>query len=200
MHAAVQASYTMPLSPAANTRVAQLEQVFAHIGATRMQGVPVLNAALRVQAVGFEVLSEAEAPVLLGILITPWFMNLLRLPLATGATAFVAEPGSKHMHVCGSQLFEFIAAQEEVLGHFEACSLFSPMFEFADQTGAVATATEVLKLLRTPPAEAATARPSSAPAAASTHEAARSTAPTVTPSVPSRRGFLFGRSRPGAAA
>jgi [NiFe] hydrogenase assembly HybE family chaperone len=164
-------------------RVAQLEQVFAHIGATRMQGVPVLNAALRVQAVGFEVLAEPDAPVLLGILITPWFMNLLRLPLQQAAAAPGADPGSKRSHVCGGQLFEFIAAQEDALGSFEACSLFSPMAEFADQAGAVATATEVLKLLRTPPAELAADKPTAAD----------------TPSVPSRRGFLFGRSRAGAA-
>lgn len=164
-------------------RVAQLEQVFAHIGATRMQGVPVLNGALRVQAVGFEVQDSEQPPVLLGILITPWFMNLLRLPLALDSAALAPQPGSKRGHVCGGQLFEFISGQEEALGSFEACSLFSPMFEFADQAGAVATATEVLKLLRTPPVEAAHSKPAAAAALA----------------VPSRRGFLFGRSGSGAA-
>jgi [NiFe] hydrogenase assembly HybE family chaperone len=149
-------------------RVAQLERAFAHIGATRMQGVPVLNGALRVQAVGFERVTEATAPVLLGMLITPWFMNLLRLPLARDATAAGPTPGSKRSHPCGAQVFEFIAAHEEALGSFEACSMFSPMFEFADQAGALSTATEILTLLRAPPA-------------------------------PSRRGFLLGRVRPGAA-
>jgi [NiFe] hydrogenase assembly HybE family chaperone len=170
------------MNAATRSRVAQLEQVFAHIGATRMQGVPVLHTALRVQAVGFELLDGESTPVLLGILITPWFMNLLRLPLLPGAAASALQPGSKCRHVCGTQLFEFIAAHEDTLGSFEACSLFSPMAEFADQAGAVATANEVLKLLRTPPAEAA-----------------HSATPTATPAVPSRRGFLFGRIRPGAA-
>jgi [NiFe] hydrogenase assembly HybE family chaperone len=170
------------MNPTALARVAQLEQVFAHIGAARMQGVPVLNAALRVQAVGFEVLDSEQPPMLLGILVTPWFMNLLRLPLASDSAAVAPQPGSKRGHVCGGQLFEFIAGQEEALGSFEACSLFSPMFEFADQAGAVATATEVLKLLRTPPVEAAHSKP---PAA-------------VALDVPSRRGFLFGRSGSGA--
>jgi hypothetical protein len=54
------------------------------------------------------------------------------------------------------------------------------MFEFADQAGAVATASEVLKLLRVPPAETVAAEP-------------------AVPQVPSRRGFLLGRVRPGAA-
>jgi hypothetical protein len=49
------------------------------------------------------------------------------------------------------------------------------MFEFADQAGALATASEILKLLHAPPAAAS-------PLA-----------------VPSRRGFLLGRTRPDAA-
>jgi [NiFe] hydrogenase assembly HybE family chaperone len=151
-----------------------------------MKGVPVLNEALRVQAIGFEVVTEADMPVLLGILITPWFMNLLRLPLALDAAAFAVEPGSKHNHICGEQLLEFISAQEEALGCFEACSMFSPMFEFVDQAGAVSTATEILKQLRTPPVKVSTAR--------------QAVAAADTPTAPSRRGFLMGRVRSGAAS
>lgn len=155
-------------------RVTKLEQTFAQIGSTRMQGVPVLNTLLRVQAVGFETVAEGDAQMLVGILITPWFMNLLRLPLAPAAAASAPEPGSKRSHLCGAQLFEFIAAHEEALGSFEACSLFSPMFEFVDQTGAVSTAVEILKMLRTPPQK------------------------ETKPAMPDRRGFLFGRSGTGA--
>jgi [NiFe] hydrogenase assembly HybE family chaperone len=196
---------------AAQVRVTQLEQVFAHIGATRMQGVPVLNAALRVQALGFEVVAEGDAHVLQGILITPWFMNLLRLPLVPASPASAPAPGSKRSHLCGEQLFEFIAGQEEALGCFEACSLFSPMFEFADQTGAVSTATEILKLLRTPPArldpdpapaparqDSSQTRQPMAPDATSPR-AAEALAPASAPAVPSRRGFLLGQVRQGAA-
>ncbi len=192
-------------------RVAQLEQVFAHIGATRMHGVPVLNTALRVQAVGFEVVDgegRGVAQVLQGILITPWFMNLLRLPLVPGAPASARAPGSKRSHLCGEQLFEFIAGHEEALGTFEACSLFSPMFEFANQAGAVSTATEILKLLRNPPEPRAPAGSVPAPdrqARSPTSSpplkpiAAAVVTPASTPAVPSRRGFLLGRVLPGAA-
>ena len=168
------------MSAAVLARVTRLEQVFTDIATTRMRDVPVLNTALGVQAVGFELLAGEEAPVLLGILVTPWFMNLLRLPLLPDAATTAPEPGSKRRHVCGEQLFEFIAAHEEALGHFEACSLFSPMFEFADQAGALATASELLKLLRAPPAPV---QP-----------------PVDAPAVPSRRGFLLGRARPDTAA
>lgn len=186
------------MNTATQARVAQLEQVFTHIGATRMHGVPVLNKALRVQAVGFALLADEAAPVLLGILVTPWFMNLLRLPLATQVA--VAAPGSKHGHACGNKRFEFIAAEEEALGAFETCSLFSPMFEFADQAGALATAHEILKLLRTPPAAApATTERATPSASTALRPAATSASQDASLAVPSRRGFLLGRVRPGAA-
>ena len=168
------------MNATSQARVTQLEQTFAQIGSTRMQGVPVLNTSLQVQAVGFETVTEGDAHMLEGILITPWFMNLLRLPLAAAAAASAPEPGSKRSHLCGARLFEFIAAHEEALGSFEACSLFSPMFEFADQAGAVSTAVEILKVLRTPPpAEPHPGKPDR-------------------PAMPDRRGFLFGRSGTGA--
>lgn len=159
-------------------RVQTLEQVFAHIAATRMQGVPVLNGALRVQAVGFAPQADpAGGEWLLGVLVTPWFMNLVCLPMdlaPTGET--VPGVGQKTSRQIGSERFEFIGANEEGLGAFACCSLFSPMFEFADHAAAVATATEVLNLLRTP-------------------------APTpALPAAPSRRGFLFGRGGPRAGA
>lgn len=163
------------------SRVQTLEQVFAHIAATRMQGVPVLNRALRVQAVGFAPQSDADGGEwLLGVLVTPWFMNLVCLPLALhGADAVVPGVGQKVRRQIGGEHFEFIGAHEDGLGAFACCSLFSPMFEFVDQMAAVATAAEVLQLLRAP-----------APAAKA--------APAL--EAPSRRGFLFGRGGPRAGA
>ena len=61
-------------------RVERLEAVFRDIAATRMVGVPLLHPGLQVQAVGFA--PEPEGSSALGVLVTPWFMNLLRLPLA----------------------------------------------------------------------------------------------------------------------
>jgi len=164
------------MSAGVQSRVQVLEQVFTQIALTRMQGVPVQNPALRVQAVGFAPQPTPEGEYLLGILVTPWFMNLVCLPLDLPNTDQAAlGVGQKAKRQIGSQTFEFIGAYEDELGAFACCSLFSPMFEFADQATAVATAAEVLNLLRTP-------------------------APAVEP-VPSRRSFLFGRSsRPGAGS
>lgn len=176
------------------SRVQTLEQVFAHIAATRMQGVPVLNPALRVQAVGFEPQADADGEWLLGVLVTPWFMNLVCLPLAVAGTGetvaggAVLGVGQKASRQIGSQTFEFIGAHEDGLGAFACCSLFSPMFEFADHAAAVATACEVLNLLRTP-ASAPTPTSLASPALQGAGEAA-----------PSRRGFLFGRGGPRAGA
>ena len=140
-----------------DSRIAALESVFRQIAGSRMAGVPLLNPRLRVQALGF----ESDQGVACGILISPWFMNLVRLPLDPSVE--VLAPLQKAERDIGPRCFEFIGAHEPGLGAFESSSLFSPMFEFEDQAAALATAHEVLGLLR--------------PASA----------------VPSRRGFLFGR-------
>ncbi|MFM2329478.1 MAG: hypothetical protein RLZZ494_1581 [Pseudomonadota bacterium] len=169
-------------------RVARLEQHFRQIAEERMRGVPLLHPGLTVQALGFELHAptpdEGEgAPAWAsGVLITPWFMNLLRLPLVALTPMQAVERGwlaSGHSgrRELGGQHFEFLGASEGdaqvgELGAFECCSLFSPMFEFADHAAAVATGAEVLRVLRTP---APTPEPEPEP-------------------VPARRGFLFGRS------
>jgi [NiFe] hydrogenase assembly HybE family chaperone len=145
-------------------RVCALEALFARIAVTRMQGVPLLNERLRVQALGFE--TEADGAQA-GVLVTPWFMNLVRLPAAAGG-AIAA--GATVMRRVGTEVFPFIGAREDGFGAYEACSLFSPMFEFADHEAALATARAVLDTLRRP-AHAADAGPAA----------------------PSRRALLFGR-------
>jgi [NiFe] hydrogenase assembly HybE family chaperone len=150
---------------------ATLEALFLRIAAQRMAGVPILHAGLRVQAVGFE--AEPGGAAAVGVLITPWFMNLVRLPLA--ADAPMAAPGDSTMRAVGRERFAFIGAAEEGFGTYEACSLFSPMFEFVDQAAAQATAEAVLAELRRvdePTADAAPALPD-----------------------PSRRAWLLGRGR-----
>lgn len=147
-------------------KVAFLEDAFRAIEATRMRGLPLLHNGLQVQALGFQPLPGDEAAAL-GVLLTPWFMSLVRLPLDDEAEAAVPAVGVKREHRLGEMGFEFIGAHEPTLGRFEMCSMFSPVFEFANQAGALATAREVLALLRPAP---------------------------VAPQQPARRGFLFGRS------
>jgi [NiFe] hydrogenase assembly HybE family chaperone len=157
------------------TRVQGLVDAFEFIGRTRMAGVPVLNPALRVQAVAFAAQQHDgdEAGGALGILVTPWFMNLIWLAASDAATPPV---GETTLRVIGGQALVFIAADDTRTGRYELCSLYSPMFEFHDQASACATAEAVLLTLRQPPA----------PAPIAPQQPARA-----------RRAFLFGRS--GAA-
>lgn len=153
-------------------RVQALEALFRRIECTRMAGLPLLNGELHVEALGFEpILATDELPAAVGVLLTPWFMNLVWLPLQPRFD-FTAI-GQPRERTIGNTRFEFIAACESGFGAYEACSLASPMFEYANQEHARTTAGAVLGALR-----AAT------PAAVSSEELAQ----------PARRGFLFGRS------
>lgn len=153
-------------------RVAQLAQVFGAIERERMHDVPVLNRALAVEAIGFEphddVRDGEERPRegALGVLLTPWFMNLVWLPKETDAAL------ANEVRTLGSDRLSFMVANEAGIGPYQMCSLFSPVFEFESQEAARATALEVLRILRTEP------EPPPPP-------------PTV--EAPSRRAFLTGR-------
>jgi len=120
-------------------RITGLEAAFARIQRERMADVPLLNPDLRVQAVRFNAWQQR----CLGVLITPWFMNLLLLP-GRGETWDELPVGSKIVHTLPSGNYEFILAREEGIGPYQMCSLFSPMFEFENQQAAVATAEAVM--------------------------------------------------------
>jgi len=157
-------------------RVQHLMDFYRRVETERMQGLPLLNPALRVEAVGFR-LAEEDASVAEGVLITPWFMSLLRLPLAVEAHS--GRVGRKRILPFGSERFEFIGAHDPALGFHEACALFSPMGGFHHQDQTRETAEAVLAQLRPAPTPAA--------------------APTVAGPVPARRAFLLGLRAGGAA-
>ena len=160
------------------SRVPRLVAAFEHIARTRMAGVPVLNPALSVEAVGFEPQHDSTGePAVMGVLVAPWFMNLIWLP--ADATDDSHGVGETRLHVIGGERFEFIGAHEPDIGPYALCSLFSPMFEFADQAAARATAQAVLDALR---------------AAPPVNSAAVVDARLLPELPPARRSFLFGRS------
>jgi [NiFe] hydrogenase assembly HybE family chaperone len=137
------------MSGMADTLAGGLERVFTQIQEQRMDGVPVLNPRLRVQAVGFHPRDGA----FLGVLITPWFMNLVLLP-EEGDGWQDLPVGSTVRHHFPAGEYDFIVGHEEGLGRYQSCSLFSPMFEFADMAAAVATAEAALEALLAPAEEA----------------------------------------------
>lgn len=130
-----------------------LDAVFNDILTTRMQDMPLLNPALAVRALGFNRYNADWV----GVLITPWFMNLLLLPGKDSQWPAQA-PGSKFEQAFPYGSFEFVVADEAQMGRYAQCSLFSPMFQFADQAAAVAAAESALQGLLATPAPRAISR------------------------------------------
>jgi [NiFe] hydrogenase assembly HybE family chaperone len=151
------------------SRVQRLVAAYRGIAATRMAGVALCHPGLAVEAVGF--LEEEGGGAALGVLVTPWFMNLVRLPAADEAPLAV---GATRVRTIGGVSLPFLGAFEPAVGPLEACSLYSPMHEFAGPGQARDVAQAVLDELRRPPA------PAPSPAAAFQ---------------PSRRAFLRGGAR-----
>jgi len=121
------------------TQVQQLEDTFRHIQRERMQGLPFLNPALEVKAVGFMPWGEN----VIGVLLTPWFMNLMLLPGNEDWSAL--KVGNKVSHLFHSGCYEFTVGHEAGFGRYQMCSLFSPVQQFVDQVAAEATAVEVMR-------------------------------------------------------
>lgn len=135
-----------------------LEAAFRRIQVETMADVPILNPALQVEAVGFTRWQDHW----LGIVITPWFMNLVLVPGAAGSWQSVA-PGKRLFRTFPSGDFAFLGSDEPEVGEFQSCSLFSPMAQFADQAGARDVAHAALAaLLCEPTAAQATIPPNDA--------------------------------------
>lgn len=149
----------MKRTPASLT--AELEATFDRIRVERMADVPILNSAVAVEAVGFEPLGKGDrtdGDELVGVLITPWFMNLMLVPVDPDAPA-AESPGETSLRSFPAAEFEFIAGFEEGFGSYRMCSLFSPMFDFADHEAASETAAAVMDGIMRPKAEESQATP-----------------------------------------
>jgi len=125
--------------------VDRIEDTFRQIAQTRMRDLPFVNPRLSVAAVGFRPWMSSW----IGVLVTPWGINLLQLPapdapfepVRADAVIEVALPGA---------VMPFMPARLDPLGEFRMCSLFSPAQQFADQETALAAAHETLRLLFEP--------------------------------------------------
>lgn len=138
-------------------RVAALVASFERIGRESMRGLPFYNEALSVEAVGFERFGDAW----LGVLITPWFINLMLVsdrPIpyseaANGRKRTVDMPGGPVKFLCGGT---------EWFGMFDAHSIASPMDVYKSQDQARAGASLALTRMRTPPQPTSADRPPAA--------------------------------------
>lgn len=145
-----------------------VEATFFRIRRERMADVPMLNPALAVEAVDL----QRWQGHWLGVLVTPWSMSLLLLPGKTDDWQMPGENQRRFVRFPAGD-FAFLGSDEEGLGEFQTCSLFSPMDRFASQAQAVQTARAALVALLQPPAPAAAEEPD-----------------PQAPASPSRRRFL----------
>lgn len=126
-------------------RVTALVRHFEMIDRKHMRGMPIANSRLSVEAVGFK---EVDGHVI-GILITPWFMNLVLLP---GTNEFHGhEQGSEVAYALPAGPYEFTVSHDVQLGIYLTAVMFRTMADFPDQDTACDVAKTVLELLHREP-------------------------------------------------
>lgn len=129
------------------SRVAALVARFEEIGATTMRGMPIYNDGLRVEAVGFRLW---DTDLLIGVLVTPWFMNLLLLPVDPVPMTGV-RLGRRETVDLPAGPRPFLWSGDEALGAWRSHSLVSPMDRYQFHEAAVVEGRESLAAALTPP-------------------------------------------------
>lgn len=175
---AVMAPPPAPAKALADDPGALIESFYEAVWRQQMIDLPFVNPALRVEAVGFRRVDGDWV----GVVITPWFINLFLLP--GGGTLWQDLPsGEQRGVVFPAGQLDFIADNnadpEAPISAYQYCPLIHPVQHLADQATARQAATAILVALFTPPAAAET--PAGKP------EAAREAEPA-----PGRRAFLRG--------
>ncbi len=119
-----------------------LEHTFTGILNEQMQGIPILNSAIKVQTLGFQVYQGR----VLGIIITPWLMNVVLLPKADEDWSNM-ELGHKQPQQFPSRTYKFMVNDIDGIGPCQTHSLYSPMRDFASHEQAVNAAQDFLDKL-----------------------------------------------------
>jgi [NiFe] hydrogenase assembly HybE family chaperone len=98
--------------------------------ALKVKGLPIYNPTLAVEAVGFR---EHEGRHV-GVMVTPWFMNLTVLPSPDDLKVWVAAGTTRLAFPSGA--YDFVVTDLHGIGLIATCSLFSTMLEFTDHEAA----------------------------------------------------------------
>jgi [NiFe] hydrogenase assembly HybE family chaperone len=133
-------------NPDHHPRVQALIELFQRID-DGMRDLPFYNEKIAIEAISFRLFGEGE---LLGVMLTPWFMNLIALPIEPvrmemakiGRTVSVELPAGRRAFVVGG---------DQAIGLYKAHSLHSPVLNFTLPGQAQAEARRMLALLMTPP-------------------------------------------------
>ena len=122
-------------------RIDTLADAYRRIAARKMRGLAVCNDRLEVEPVGFRPWEGGT----LGILIAPWFMNLVILPGPGAADGALSNGESIEVDLPAGR-YQFHAGEVAGLLHLSA-PLFSSVADFPDQQTARAIAQEILARL-----------------------------------------------------
>jgi [NiFe] hydrogenase assembly HybE family chaperone len=144
-----------------------------------MKDLPLYNPAIAVEPVDFQLLGERG----IGVLVTPWFMNVLLLPLEHQPFRMSAV-GARSERELPAGPRPFVVGGDEQVGLYESHSLYSPLADFATHEAAVERARATLCELMTPPSK---------PAAEAQATTVYRQADGRTDGARARRDFLFGR-------
>jgi len=131
----------------------RLAGAYREIGDRAMRDLPIFNDVLSVEAVGFRKMDDR----IVGVLVTPWFMNVV-MEANDGAFQPSAAPGSSFRFHFPAGDIDLAVSEVASAGRIASCSLFSPMFEFEDMSCARATAEAALAALMLPADDAEATR------------------------------------------
>lgn len=102
-------------------RVAALTAWFQHIYETRMVDVPICNRALVIEGSGF----RRHGDEWLGVLVTPWFINIVALPVNEEGWGELSA-GTFLMRDLPAGARRFAVEREDGIGTFLMTNLYSP--------------------------------------------------------------------------
>lgn len=122
------------------------EAGFTEILATRMAGLPIVNAKLSVAATPFVRIHIDQTQAWIGVVVTPWAVMAILAPALREGWRFVPAGGIEEIELAAGT-FRFVACADSILGHYRSLSLKSPVFEFQDMASAKAFAQTCLNLL-----------------------------------------------------
>lgn len=122
------------------------EAGFTEILATRMAGLPIVNAKLSVAATAFVRIHIDQTQAWIGVVVTPWAVMAILAPALREGWHFVPAGGIEEIELAAGT-FRFVACADSILGHYRSLSLKSPVFEFQDMASAKAFAQTCLNLL-----------------------------------------------------
>ena len=138
-----------PAVPREDDPTAWLEAHYRNVWETRMRDLPFVNAALSVEAIGFQRL-EGDW---LGVVITPWFLNLLLV--SGGGELWGDIPAGERRYLnlpCGTM--QFIADDDPDIGPYQYCPLIAPVDKLPDMATARFVAADAIKTVFAAPAAA----------------------------------------------